>query len=61
MQKSDYFREDFVYKNVKISFVLGNILDIPGEILVNLTDQYLSLDVKKGFAPETRLRAGRYS
>ena len=58
MQKSNE-GEGFVFSNVKITFNQGNILDCQSDILVNPTDQGLSLEAGDCLAANIRKQAGK--
>ena len=51
--------EDFNFFNVIITLKQGNILECPSDILVNPTDQYLSLESKEVLPSAIRLQAGK--
>lgn len=61
MQKAnDSETEDFNFFNVIITLKQGNILECPSDILVNPTDQYLSLQSKEELPSAIRKHAGKW-
>lgn len=51
--------EDFVFRGVKITFKLGDILQCQGDILVNPTDQDLSIEKGDCLPASIRKMAGK--